>query len=128
MVSAAMNDNSTATGLKRYVPKPSYWATFSLEKVLALNDEQLLKEMCKAGTSHCWMGKLPQERILKLLQGRFEILMTGPGPDSIRERIRLRLGCALLRERLLSSPFYAERDQRLGEPYWIDSHLSCYNV
>ena len=128
MTSTLEPANSSEPVLKKYAPTPNYWATFSAEKVSAMNDADLLKEMCKAGGSHCWMGALPRERILNLLQGRFESLMTKSGRDTTEERIRRRLGCVLLREQLLSSPFYAERDKRLGEPYWINSHLSCFNV
>lgn len=95
-------------------------------QIEALDDEQLTALMKSTGSSHEWMQFLSQARILKLLQDRFASCMT-LSFHPVEERIRLRLSCLIVRERHLSLPFYAKRDQEQGERHWITFQTGCYN-
>jgi hypothetical protein len=116
----------------------SYWLTNPLREntllargldpatLEALSDEDLTAQMKAMGSSAEWMQLLSQTRILKLLHNRFETLMT-LSFHPVEERLRLRLACLILRERRLSVPFYAKRDQEQGERHWITFQTGCYN-
>ena len=96
------------------------------DELEALTDEALTAMMKARGSSAEWMQLLSRTRILQLLQDRFAVLMT-PAFHPEEERIRLRLACLILRERHLSLPYYAKRDQQQGEQFWIKFQTGCYN-
>lgn len=92
----------------------------------ALSDQELTARIKALGSSAEWMQLLSPTRISMLMHNRFETLMT-LSFHPMEERLRLRLACLILRERHLSAPYYAERDQRQGEQFWITYQTGCYN-